>query len=184
MNAISVRSPHGSAGDVDAWERIIYGVRYWFDATPYEVKVFRLRLDGGDLVHHWRDTPDVIGEYDRYDASTHPKPGEVAWQHRWGPNNAERQYVTSCRVCGDVVEVTREQLIVRHGDRYGTRTCEATGTTATLKAALVREAKLNHMEQRISDVVHRWWSSCWGYDTLTGEECHHPICGTRPRVRR
>ncbi|MDH6625787.1 hypothetical protein M2271_003598 [Streptomyces sp. LBL] len=184
MSKISARSARGVSGDVVAWERIIDGVRYWFDATPYEVKVFRLNLAGGDLVHHWQDTPDVIGEYDRYDPSTCPEPGQVARVRHWDSNSAERQYVTSCRVCGDVVDVTREQLLTRHGDRYGTRTCEATGTAATLKAALVREEKQTPAEQRMSNAVSRWWNSCWGYDTLTGEECHHPICNTRPRVRR
>ncbi|MEV7425212.1 hypothetical protein [Streptomyces sp. NPDC091212] len=184
MAIVSARVPLHGTGTATEWERTVNGVRYWFNATPYEVKVFRLNLKGGDLVHHWRDEPDVIGEYDRYDPSTHPQPGQVARERHWDRNITEWQYVTACRVCGDVVGVTRDQLVADHGNRRGTRQCDAVGAAATLKAALVRDDKLNPDEHRMRNRVSQWWYSCWGYDRITGEECHHPICTAHPRIRR
>lgn len=176
---MSVRTPLGATDGAKAWERIIGGRRYWFNATPYEVKVFRLSLQGGDLVHHWRDAPEVIGECDRYDRSTYPRPGQVAWQRHWDPNNSERLYVTACRVCGDIADVTREHLVANHGDSSGARTCDGSGTAATRKAATLRDSQLNREERRVNSAVGNYLSSCRGFDSITGEQCHHPICGVR-----
>ncbi|MFF4610333.1 hypothetical protein ACFY1Q_11780 [Streptomyces albidoflavus] len=180
MASVTARAPRGAG----AWERIVYGVRYWFDATPYEIKVFRLNRDGGDLVHHLRDEPVASHRYDRFTPSTKPRPGEVAWVPHWDRRQGGRLYVTSCRVCADVVTVTHTQLVEPHGDRYGAATCPASGTAATLKAALVREAELSPGEAQAKDAAYRWWYRCWGYDPVTREECHHPVCDTRPRIRR
>lgn len=75
MSSILARKPRSATGDVNGWERSIYGTTYWFDATPYEVKAFRLTADSGELVRHWIDTPDTIGEYDPNDPSTRPSRG-------------------------------------------------------------------------------------------------------------
>ncbi|KAF4408614.1 hypothetical protein [Streptomyces lycii] len=153
-----------------AWERVFNGVRYWFNATPYEVKVFRLRTDGGDLVHHWRDIPDTVGEYDRYSPETYPMPGQVAWSRHWDRNCAERLYVTACPVCGDVVPVTLEQRMGRHN-------CAGDGTAATLKAARVRDDQLNPEEASVQTATARWWYACRG--PAVDPECHHPVCHER-----
>lgn len=176
MIEISARVPMGTSSGVVAWGRTINGVTYWFNATPYDVKVFRLRLDGGDLVHHRRDVPELVGEYDRYDPSTHPLPGEIAWAPHWDRRSSERVYYTSCRVCRDVVEVTREQLVAHHGDKYGTRTCEGSAAPATLKAAIIRDDQPSPEEKRVAAVVGRWLGSCTGFDTMYGTKCHHPGC--------
>lgn len=179
MISISARLPMNTFGDAVVWERTIGGVHYWFNATPYEVKVFRLRLDGGDLVHHWRDVPETVGQYDWYDRSTWPAPGQVAWSAHWDRNITDRVYYTGCRVCGDVVEVTREQLVSHHGDRYGTRTCDGSGSTATLKAALLRDDQPSAAESAMATRVHRWLGSCTGYDVMYGGKCYHPGCQTK-----
>ncbi|MGW1976707.1 hypothetical protein [Streptomyces sp. NPDC001889] len=180
--SMSVRRTRGATGNVVAWERTIDGVTYWFDATPYELKAFRLSLTGGDLVHHWRDVPDTVGEYDRYEPSTRPAPGEVAWTRHGDSRTADRRYWTACRVCDDVVEVAPDQLIARHGPGYGARACPGTGTAATLKAALVRESVFSPQEAHVRDAVGRWLMSCKGHQTLSDgstEFCHHPVCGRR-----
>lgn len=179
---VAARTDLSATPGVAAWERIISGRRYWFNATPYDVKVFRLTLAGGDLVHHWRDVPEAVGEYNPFDPSTRPLPGQVAWSHHWDRSSAERVYHTSCRVCGDVVEVTRTQLVSPHGDRYGARTCVGSGSAATLKAALVRDAALSVGEEAAHSATVGWLYSCRGFQTLSDgstEYCHHPICGQR-----
>ncbi|WP_369213899.1 hypothetical protein [Streptomyces flavofungini] len=176
---ITARAPLSGNHGVTAWKRVIGEHRYWFEATPFEVKVFRLDQKGGDLVHHWKDAPDTVGQYDRYNPATRPRPGEIAWTPHWDPKSTERLHVTGCRVCGDVAEVTRQQLIARHGDPYGTRGCDGTGTAATLKAALVRDSALSPDEKAVKSRLFRYLMSCRGFDSITGEECHHPICDSR-----
>ncbi|MFG3014370.1 hypothetical protein ACGFZB_28910 [Streptomyces cinerochromogenes] len=180
---ISARQALGGGGsNVLAWERVIGGRRYWFNATPYEVKVFRLRLDGGDLVHHWRDVPETVGEYDRYDKATYPAPGQIAWGAHWAPNSAERVYYSGCRVCRQVVEVTREQLVAHHEDGYGGCSCEGSGSAATLKAARVRDDRLNVTEEAVLAHTSAWLTSCRGFQTLSDGskgDCHHPVCHKR-----
>ena len=180
--AISERKPLDNTSGGVSWERIIYGRRYWFDATPYDVKAFRVHKKGGDLAHHWRDVPDVVGEYDRSDSSTRPKSGQIAWSRHWDHRVSELTYYTTCRDCGDVVEVTRAQLLSYHSDSYGARVCEGSNTTATLKAAMVRDAEFSPEEYAVRCQVNEWLWQCDGYvytsDGYT-EECFHPICGQR-----
>ncbi|WP_309049038.1 hypothetical protein [Streptomyces sp.] len=173
---ITARRPLSGNSTTTAWGRVIGGRRYWFEATPFEIKVFRLDQKSGSLVHHWRHMPDTVGEYDRYDPATRPRPGEIAWAKHWDHKTTELLYVTGCRVCGDVAEVTRQQLIARHGDPYGTGGCAGTGTAATLEAALVRDSQLSPMEKIVSSRLFHYLISCRGFDSITGEECHHPIC--------
>ncbi|WP_147992641.1 hypothetical protein [Streptomyces sp. t39] len=182
MAAITPRMTLNGAIGSQNWERVIFGRRYWFTATPWAVKAWRLSRDGGELVHSWEPAPETVGRYDCFDSATRPELGEVAWSPHWSPRSTERQYWTACRVCREVVEVTFDQLVADHKPRYDAGACPGAGTAATLKAAVVRDAQLNPAEKRVASRGYAWLISCKGYQMVSDgsrEDCYHPHCRER-----
>ncbi|MEO3974424.1 hypothetical protein [Streptomyces sp. CAU 1734] len=178
---ISTRRPLNSVGKATNWARTVNGRTFWFEAAPYRVRVWRLTLKGGDLVHDWRAVPDTVGEYDSFDPASAPQVGEIAWSRHWDRDTADRLYFTRCRACLKVVEITDAQTVTLHsmGTYDAGRNCDGSGVSATLRAALVRDDALNSEEARVSSTVSDWCLSCTGFDSITGERCHHPICSVR-----
>ncbi|WP_327359513.1 hypothetical protein [Streptomyces sp. NBC_01304] len=74
--------------------------------------------------------------------------------------------------------MTREQLVDHHNASYGGVLCTRSGAAATLKAALVRDAKLSAQETVAYNITFNWLTSCNGSLTTSDgstEPCHHPV---------
>lgn len=103
------------------------------------------------------------------------KPGET-WTDEYG-----RQ--TICRHCGHQASVIdhywddwRNGLVGFHHRPGNDVRCPGIDAAVDLEAALRRDARLNPAEEAVHDKVFRYLHSCHGFDSLTGEECHHPAC--------
>ncbi|MFD4921201.1 hypothetical protein ACFWNE_07755 [Streptomyces goshikiensis] len=54
--------------------------------------------------------------------------------------------------------------------------CFFAGRPLTTEAAIARDNRPNPAEQRVIDRLWQWHLNCKGYDRITGDACHHPIC--------
>lgn len=66
-------------------------------------------------------------------------------------------------------------VIGMHTAMYG-GVCTASGRPADVQSAWDRDEGLNPEEAAVQMAVYRSLVACKGYDTSTGEECHHPAC--------
>ncbi|MEV7770483.1 hypothetical protein [Kitasatospora sp. NPDC086791] len=57
--------------------------------------------------------------------------------------------------------------------------CTGSGAAWTAEAAIARDSQLNPEERAVRDRTYAALTACRGFDTITGEPCHHPICHRR-----
>ncbi|MFD5107108.1 hypothetical protein [Streptomyces cinereoruber] len=99
------------------------------------------------------------------------------WDGMYGPE-------TRCRACGNRADIVnhywddpKNGTVAAHSRSEGGRTCDGTGATTSLEAAVRRDSLLNEAEEAAQSVALNLLLSCKGVWRGTDEFCGHPRCG-------
>jgi hypothetical protein len=83
-----------------------------------------------------------------------------------------------CPLCKGYAPVAAGRISKFHLTENGTP-CDGAGMCITLDAAIARDSQLNPQEHHVYRRMWGWHLACKGYDRITGEPCHHPVCDER-----